>query len=324
MTAPTYTPSTLPAGGNTISTSSLDCWDTCPWLWFLTYLAPPPDGTNGDPTEGQGLSWPWTALPLFIGGLWHDILYWFRAEGPDTALEHGRTYWEKRKHELQDPFDAEGAWEIVARAFPNYLEKVQWEDFTVLNDGEGRPLLERTFAIPLRGGKWLYEVKPDAIGLQDGRTMVREYKTTTTNWLSRAVEQVKSSTQVYGELLVLHTLFPEASLGGVQFEFATPAPVTKGNDALMVYKLSVERKLDVMEASITNWKDLVSQGADPYEAGWSLFPMSGMGNGLCSRFGRDCEFASYCQNVDLGMRALQGMVPRRPSPKRNPDTGEVQ
>ena len=49
---------------------------------------------------------------------------------------------------------------------------------------------------------------------------------------------------------------------------------------------------------------------EPYEAALTRFPLDGLMNESCPRYGRLCQFAPYCEAHTFGPKMLQGFKPR--------------
>jgi len=330
----TYIPSTVGLGGVRTSASQLRRYTTCPQEYFLHDLAPHPDTPNS-----SGLLTRTTADGLMVGGDFHHGMHaYFLSgvrDGEDTgerdimrALDHLEVEHRKRAHEAETPEQAQQNLDVakaVLMKFDELLLKGQYASRRVVCDDEGEPVLEREFLLPIGSeGRFIYSDKVDAILLNDeGYHEVGEWKTTTYRFANQKLESLSMDGQTYGHMAVLQGCCPDTPINGV-FVMVFVKDRGKKSDLPHIYERTlvippenveqyiwhVEMWVEEMTERAERWQDAVTAGTDPYYAGLTQFPMNGLLNGMCQRFGRRCDYASYCEAHGLGARALRGYRPR--------------
>lgn len=327
-----YVPSDIQLGGQRTSASQLRTWTTCKQEWFLSYLAPHPDVPNS-----AGLRVAITADPLLAGSYFHVGMAAYLTsgwkDGEDTgardaepALAAVDESARQRKGEAETPEQDEENVTMAKGILLKYDEKLdEYVQHRVAADATGEPVVERSFEIPIGDGEFVYVDKIDAMLITpEGYHMVGEWKTTSYRFANQALAGLHMQGQTYGHMGVLTEAFPTAPINGVHYKLfvkdrgkKSGLPhvyerdiVIPGLNVEVYFKYVEEWLYDLVERA-QGWRDWVDNlEHDPYEAGLNYFPQEGLLNGMCQRFGRLCDFASYCENHSLGGRTLRGFRPR--------------
>ncbi len=331
-----YVPSDAHLGGERVSTSYLSTWGRCPLEWFLTYLCPHPAHADSAGLRPAGAK----ATPLNEGTVWHDGLYHYRLTGwrnggdsheydIDGAIATMLTNANKGRHLWESPEDFEAKMANLTHLLEKYHHLGMAKHTSVVADGNGDPVLEREYQIPLTDPRlsrsYLYTVKVDAIlESERGDHQIGEYKALSYRGLSAEQKGIHLTLQTQAELAVLHSAFPTAPLNGIRYEFAIkdrgqrstdptfiPWPVTIEVEVLDLWREYVVQWLAQIELCMARWHLLQNKGYDPWRAGLLAFPGTGRANKQCVRYYRLCDFAAYCERPDLAANlTLGGFLPK--------------
>lgn len=328
-----YVPSDIQLGGQRTSASQLETITRCRQEFFLHYLAPHPEVP-----DSAGLTTRVTTAPLLVGigahaGLHaYDLSGW--RDGADSgerdlmkALAHAEETLKARQQELEDPDEFEKALHQTRNVLIKFDELRTAGAISrkrVVADANGKPVLEREFHLPLAGGKFVYVDKVDGVfENEEGYHEVGERKTSTFRYERTLTTGLHMRGQSYGHMAVLTTSYPTAPLNGVHFwihvkdrgaksdlPHIRERTITIPREQVETYLWHVEEWLYDITDRTEAWQDNVEAGMEPYEAALARFPLDGLMNGSCPRFGRLCQFASYCEAHTFGPKMLQGFQPR--------------
>ncbi len=320
--------------GRRASPSFLKEWYSCPFKWFMGYLAPHPEhqDTHGLATVGA------TATPLLMGSIWHDLMFGFRwsgwRDGVDTgeysaeaAVEYAQAQASTRAGEWESAEASTTSMDLLVSMFHEYVASRGPDDWRMLGDGNGVPLVEREFTTPI-GPDDRYEVivKPDAVARTGaGLVVCPEYKTASARFLGMSMRNNRVGPQAHAENLVMHRHCPADRFDGVMFEYAVkdrgkkselprfqPDVVSMTEAELALWEAGTVRTMDEIAAASANWRELVAGGADPMVAAHHLFPMSGKATEQCWAFNRECDCFTWCHGGhEIGPGALRRYVPKR-------------
>lgn len=302
--------STLALGGSDLSISLLNCWWTCPRLFYWRYVHPHPGGEVGlEPKR--------TASPLLVGSATHfGLEAWYRsgwADGLyslDAALTAARALFAKRRDEFTSEEQFSDDLVMVESLLRNYHTfwgpsgvSPEYPNIKVLSDAEG-PIIERSYAIDLVGGYRLV-VRPDMVVQAWTSIVPMEHKTSRASGAGRLISKMAMDAQATAEAAVLAANREGVANGvlvnvlikdrGVRSKL--PAfdrqlvsfPRDAFNDILRFAKQGVME----IEATIEKWSALAESGMDPVLAARRVFPMVGMFTGACVGFSQ-CSMYSLC------------------------------
>ena len=328
-----YVPSDVHLGGQRTSASQLKRITTCWQLHFLSDMAPHPE------IEGStGLAAHTVSLPLLTGigthaGLHQYFLSGWR-DGEDSgerdvmkAITYAEEIITQRRSEAPTPEDFQKALDQTQYCLTKFDEQMAASglgQYKVVADGNGEPVLEREFQVPLAEGRFVYIDKIDGVFEDsEGYHCPGEYKTASYSSANTTLASLHMQGQSFGHMACLTLAFPDAPLGDLLFwvlvkdrgaKSKLPSIyerlVTITPESVRWYLHMVEEILEDTVERATAWENLVREGMDAYEAGLMVYPQNGILNGQCQRYNRPCEFASYCEAVEFGPRMLKGFRPR--------------
>lgn len=338
MTAPTptntYTPSTVHLGGLTASSSLLETWNSCPQLFYLSYLAPHPAYPGSTGLTGYSSS-----EPLLFGTLWHSAMEGYRLTGWDfeTGTDTGNynadatlVHIAERARLLLPQFESEPQMEETRDAVQSLFRKwlaarditTDWRLAPI--PGTKLPMLEHELVIQIAG--FAYTVKVDAgIIAPEGYFQIGEYKTSKAAWLHMAQKEARISIQARGEALALNSHFPTTPARGVRFMYAVKDRGAKSDlpqfpDLELDYD---DRQLASFAANVERWMFDISSKVASYErlkdgtpegdlqAGQTVFAASGMASKTCWKYNRQCTFFDYCESGGIPVNInFQALAPR--------------
>lgn len=347
QTPNTYKPSSLHLSGLTASSTYLETATRCEFEFFLSYIMPHPDHSDSaglqtlnksdallfgslwhEAMYGYRLS-GWKSTPPVTGPIQdYEGVTWADTGTYDTQAT--LDYIRERATEMAGEFESDSVQEEVVTAvsalFLKWVaEKDPVTDWRVAASPQDPsvPLLEFELTVPIYG--FLYTVKIDSgITTAEGYFQINEYKTSKAAWLSTAQREAAMSIQGRGEALALYHNFPHLDVDGVRFSYAVKDRGKKSDlptfpwikldftqGQLALFRDNLERWLFTIESRVQSYERLLGPGVSALEAGHRVFPMSGMSNKNCYRYGRPCQFFDYCSQAGSGPSlALHQFLPK--------------
>lgn len=335
-----WIPTRTPDGGSLVGNTYLSTFAACPREWFNIYLRPTV-GPNGQ-LAYTGIAPIKRGRALLQGTLVHKALEaWYLSgskDGADTGaydidvalaaiddsatanqdsfesetiLEQDRTLTRHMMRRYADSFGPDG----LAPDFPN---------IQVVHDGDGLPLVEREFAVPLGGNYW-FTCKVDLIVQDLGFFKIFEHKTAAPNWVGQRLSSLGLDSQFTGELCVLTDLFPDEPLHGVRvnvlpkvtgntkFGGAVRETTTRTAGQLAQFAADAVGILKRIDESVEQFKAMLAAGTDIETAAAAVFPLHGTRNGRCYAF-RGCPFQRLCQYPERAAITVGAFRPRTVAP----------
>lgn len=326
MTTPRFIPQldTTSPGGTRFGTSYLNKWASCPRNFFNTYLRPVAEGDQ----LGTGIA-PLTVSAnlnrgsVFHVGLEHYYLSGCR-DGEDTgeydihlAIDMAKAFHNTLTDRWRTSDKADEEWEKCQSWLLHYADAVgptsvspDYPDIYILHDGNGEPLIERTFELELSPG-YIFTSKPDALISYNGYLNAMDHKTSAPSWIGRRLQHSETDTQFDGEILSLKTLFPDepfrgcvvnvvkkGSPGGTT-QMVTRTTTTRTDHELNSFRTDVTHILQEIDEAHEGWKREIERGLlDPHAVTDHYFPQRGRRTQACYAFADRCPFLDLCKTVE--------------------------
>lgn len=303
-------------------------WHTCRYKHFLEQAAPLADETGA--VVSRGIKPKDTPSPLLIGDFLHVGVETLRHEivrSGDWDAEKAIAIMEaraaSRRHEGSTHVDDD-----LAKAKALFIAYVDWygprgehpegDEVEVACDDKG-PIIEREYrtALPTydaSGTQHVWTCRVDMLAKWQGWTVVWEVKTASGRggWIWRLFERAHWDLQMTGEVYTLRRNFADRDLAGVLVDALVKDRgaksskldpcyrelVTRSDAQLAAFEQDVCATLLEQERTYSDYAEQVEKGLDPWRVAERLFPRTGMANGLCYAYNRECPFLKLCLEPD--------------------------
>ena len=313
----------------------LSAWSKCETYFWRRHLEPHPSGGFGIEPRGERIefvlgrafhtglelwrrSWLTEGTPnleLSLEGARKVLTAsWPTPEGPDADFSDK---WTKGRATLD---------RMLPRFHATYGPDGVKPDtsYVPLFDSEGEPTIEYELSIDVGFEGYVYTARLDFIGEREGYLWALEYKTTAASGLSGLRQRIELDGQFTGQNWLLHDALVSKvpSAAGIPIAGVTLCAIVKDRAAkstdpdlvrdttsrtepqLEKFRVDVARKLDRIENSVGNYRQLLERGATPEAAGLLAFDGSPDGYTCRGPFGK-CEFFDLCANREQTGELLQ-------------------
>ena len=334
-----FIPATSIDGGTPVGSSYLQAYVRCPFLFFNQYIRPTSELEDG--SELVGIQPRFKSRALSLGSMNHTFLEFLYASGCKAGEDTGQwdidqaisaTKVEKAKvlPNYQDPDECEADYETAIMLGRYYVDKYgphgttpDWPTFQVAFDGDGEPLIERQFVLPLFQDYYVTS-KPDIIMTRDGYLITRDHKTAAKGWGQRRAANIDTDPQFTMEHMILTELFPSEVFSGSEVNIIVKGLVantkaerffrnttTRSSLDTEVFKNDTISLLRQIDEAVENFRFLWEKSGDLEQAAGLAFPRHGQRIDSCHAFNRACDFYDLCVYKDNIPNALGGFKPRR-------------
>ncbi len=298
-------------------------FQSCHYKHWLSQAAPHPNG-------GTGIRHKDTPSPLLIGSFLHSGMESLRrgivrngewnTDEAIVAMEAAAT---SRADEGGEHLAADLA--LAKNLIINYRDYYgprgdapEGKDVEVALDGKGEPIIEREYRTPLPGIDAIYTCRVDMMARWQGWLRVWEVKTSTGRggWIWKLFDRARWDLQMTGEVYTLRKQFPDEDVAGVlvdalikdrgansKMEPCYREQATRTEGQLDAFERLIVQSLFTMEECHERHGSLVSGGMDPWDAAEIAFPRTGMANGKCVDFNRNCAFLPICEEPERAKRS---------------------
>lgn len=352
----------LAKGGSRVGWSFLRSFSQCETLWFNTYLRP-----HARVPGAHGHTFPERPSARSLGTIVHHMLQnWYLS---DCELDaQGRC---KKDH---DP-TREAAYSLdyaisvcapfVEATYSGWSEEERAEYIgkacelferhhaycgpggtlpesrllRVAHDGEGVPLVERTFELPLGYADYIFTSKVDLVVSAYGKLFPLDHKTHDAGVVPKKLRAYALDGQISGQVWVLRALWDTNSAGLlkprgewitgdggyvniiVKRAAASRPPrmlelMARSETDLEVFRANTVRKLKRMNERIEEWQGHVSAGMDPDAAALLTFDSYPSGD-VCGEW--PCDFYQGCKVREMAGQWLGDQT----EPRWQPPAGGV-
>ena len=333
-----------PLGGNTVSHSYLSEWVGCRRKWFYRYLMPAPDLLAQGITELLGIAPRHTRPTLIKGSTFHVLMEWLLRSGCKDGEDTGQWDLERAlsaaeaSHLLRKPEYSEEErwaedWVAIREMGLQYYETYgpggkapDYPNLKVVCDGNGEPVVERGYTLGLGYNNYLFTCGIDAIVEHLGYLKVMEHKTSAASWVSRRLRSAAMDSQFTGELLTLHTHFPDEKLYGVllnvmvkgrspnsKYGVAERDTINRTPADLEQFRAETIAILKQIDECVERFHTRLSSGMDWQRAAEDLFLEDGRRNDRCFAFNDDCEYLDLCKFKGMEHQFLHSYRTRTPT-----------
>ena len=348
-----FIPEKTTSGGTQVGSTYLSDFVRCPYFWFNRYVRP--SGNLDEDYELIGLQPKWKDPALGLGSFFHttlEHLYLSRCrDGEDTgewSLDFALDALSVSANEQKADYKSAEQWqadlEEVQLLLRYYVDEygpgrpsAEWPNLQVAFDGEGKPLIEREFILPLGYKDFFVTSKPDLIALDNGYLCTVDHKTAAGRggWARRRLNNIHSDPQFTMEHMILTELFPEEHIDGSLVNIVAKGLVahtkserflrgktTRSLTDIDVHKSDTISLLRQIDEGVELFQELWGQTNDIEHSATLAFPRHGQRIDSCHAYNRECLFYDLCVYKDDTEKYLRVFKPRVKKATDNEEASE--
>ena len=302
-------------GGSRFGWHFLAEYKTCPMKWFNRYLRAHPSG------DGWGCAPRTVGDPLELGTFFHRAIQRWYESAPLTGeydLEAAIDGIDVHAASVRHLLGEERTGKLAAAALNLMMrhheycgpggvlpEWPTWRPVCMRDtDGTVRPVVERTFEVPLGWRDYVFTSQPDVVVEGHGRLWPLDHKTSAPNRVNVVKREYRLSGQITGQLWCLSQVWGDrvSDSGLVNIVIKDGAASKAPRDLFMTGRLPIDfetfrnntvRIMKRMNEDVDEWRDHISRGMDPDAAALIVFDSHPAGR-VCANEWWPCDFYDGC------------------------------